>query len=180
MGKAFEHDVDHGELCEAFGDDGEGFVMSHETAVAAQPGEGALDDPSSADDLEAAVVVDPFDDLECHRLVGEVGGELVTGIGAVGKDMCNEWEQSPRRADQFDGTITVLDIGREDLDPEEKSYGVDERVALDALRLLARIVADRIAMAPPFSAAFTACVSMMAALGPAARPCASRHWTSTA
>jgi hypothetical protein len=73
-----------------------------------------------------------------------------------------------------------LHAGRDHLDAEQQSDGIDECVALDALGLFARVVTDRIGVGPPFSAAFTACVSMMAAVGDASRPSASRHWTSKA
>ena len=61
--------------------------MGHETAIAAQPGQGALDDPSPPHDLEASPLVGALDDLEHHRLVGEIGCELVAGIAAVGEDI---------------------------------------------------------------------------------------------
>ena len=34
LGQSLEHEIDHGELCEAFGGNGERLVARHETAVA--------------------------------------------------------------------------------------------------------------------------------------------------
>ena len=37
LGQPFEHDGDHGEPGEAFGDDCKGFVVCHEPSIAAEP-----------------------------------------------------------------------------------------------------------------------------------------------
>jgi hypothetical protein len=58
----------------------------------------------------------------------------------------------------------------------QQTLRIDEDVTLLALDLLARIVTRRI-MDPPFSALFTLCESMTAAVGLASRPMASRHFT---
>jgi hypothetical protein len=89
-------------------------------------------------------------------------------------------QRSARRSQQAGGAIAILHAGRDYLDAEQKSDGIDEHVALDTLGFFARVVADRIGVGAPFSAAFTACVSMMAAVGDASRPSVSRHWTSKA
>lgn len=177
LGQSLEHEIDHCELCEAFGGNSERLVMRHETAVAAQPRQGALDDPSSPYHLEA-VLVGALDDLQRHWLIGEIGGKSVTGITAVGEDVSNEGEQAARSANEGGGAVAVLHTSRDYLNGEQQADGVDQQIALDALYLLASIVADRIGRAPPFSVAFTLCVSMMAALGEASRPSASRHLVS--
>lgn len=130
--------------------------------------------------LKPPSFVGAFDDLERHGLNRKVGVEPAADIAAVGENPGDEREQSARLADEVGRAIAILDAGRDHLDAEQQSYGIDDRVALDALRLLAGVVADRIGVGPPFSVAFTACVSMMAAVGEASRPSASRHATSSA
>ena len=65
-GQASEHDADHGEANE--GDDGAGVSLevTGESAVAADPGEGALDDPSLGQDDEF-VQLGALDDFELPR-----------------------------------------------------------------------------------------------------------------
>ena len=154
--------------------------MRHEATIAPDPGIGALDDPASSDELEARLVVGALDDLQDHRLIGEFSGELFSGVAAVGKDAGDEDEQPPRPADEIGGTVAILHARRDHADGEQKPDRVDDEVALDALDLLARVIPDRIGRGPPFSVAFTLWVSMMAALGDASRPSASRHRTSRA
>jgi hypothetical protein len=178
LGQSPEHDGDHGELCEAFGDDGESLVVRHEPAVTAEPGEGAFDHPASPDDFDAAFFVGAFDDLEGNRLDCEFGFKLGAGIAAVGEDFGDEREQSARPADEAGGAIAILHAGRDHLDAEQQSDGIDEGVTFDTFGLFTRVVANQIGVAPPFSVAFTACVSIMAAVGDGSRPSASRHWTS--
>ena len=105
----------------------------------------------------------------------KVSLEFGAGISAIGKDLGNEWERSARPGDEVSCTIAILYVRGNDLDAKKQAYCINERITLDALGFLARVVADRIDIAPPFSVAFTACVSMMAAVGEASRPSASRH-----
>jgi hypothetical protein len=178
LGQPPEHDGDHGELCEAFGDNGEGLIVRHEPSVTTEPGESAFDHPAAPDDFEAAFFVGAFDDLKGNRLVCECGFELGAGIATVGKDFGDERERTARPANEAGGAIAILHAGRDHLDAEQQSDGIDEGVALDTFGLFARVVADRIGVGPPFSVAFTACVSMMAAVGDGSRPSASRLWTN--
>ena len=76
--------------------------------------------------------------------------------------------------------MAVLRVGRDHLDCEQMAFGVDDGVALDALGLLARIIADRVDRGPPFSVAFATWVSMMPAVGSGSRPHALRHCSRSA
>ena len=67
-GQAFEHDGYHCEFSEALSDDGDGFVVRHQAAVAPYPGEGALDNPAPPDELEPAFLVRALDDLQSNLL----------------------------------------------------------------------------------------------------------------
>jgi len=154
--------------------------VGHEPPIAAQPREGALNDPAAADDLEAAVLVGPLDNLQYNGEPGDGTRELRPGITAVGEYCSQPWELLQRLFNQTGSAIAILDVGRDHLDREEMSFGVDDRVALDALGFLAGIVADRIDGGPPFSVALATCVSIIAAVGSASRPQASRHPSSSA
>ena len=114
------------------------------------------------------------------RRGGGIIAYIFAGIGAVGEDISDEREQPPGSANEIAGTVAILHAGRDHLNAEQEPDRVDEQIALDALCFLARVIPDQIAPAPPFSVAFTLCVSMMAADGLASRPSASRHRTSSA
>jgi transposase len=64
---------------------------------------------------------------------------------------------------RFGSAVAVLDVGRDHRDAEKEADRIDDDIALDAFGLLSCVVSDRIPLTPPFSVAFTACVSMMAA-----------------
>jgi hypothetical protein len=53
---------------------------------------------------------------------------------------------------------------------QHQAEGVDQDMALDALGLLARVIAGFRRAGPPFSADLTVWLSMIAALGLASRP----------
>ena len=154
--------------------------MRHEAAVLPEPGERALDHPAPADKLEPALFIRALDDLQGNLLSGQFFGEFVSAVAAICKDVFYEGEQAAGLLDKVHGAVPILDAGRDRLDAKQQSYRIDERIALDAFDFLARIVANGIPAAAPFSVAFTAWVSMMAAVGEASRPSASRQTTSSA
>src|SRR4051794_8375880 len=112
-------------------------------------------DPALGQRHEALGVV-AADDLQPpaagpgHRLRGRLAA-----VGAVGEDHLDEREQPPRRAQQRDGAVPVLDVGGMDRGAQEKAQRVDQDVPLLALDLLARVVARRVDVRPPFSALLT-------------------------
>ncbi len=153
--------------------------MRHEAAVAPEPGEGSLDNPAPPDNFKTALLVRALDDLEANPLRGQIGGEFVSLVAAIGKDMFDEGEQAAGLFDKVRCRVPVLDVCRDHLDAEEEADGVNKRVAFYAFDFLARVIANRILAAPPFSVAFTAWVSMIAAVGEASRPSASRQAISS-
>ena len=148
--------IDHCELGEAFSDDGERFVVGHQTSIPPEPGQRPFDHPSPAHDLETTVVVGAFDDFQLDRLARERCFELCSRVAAVGKDFSDPWEQMARLADQIGSAVAVLDVGRDHRDAEKEPDRIDDDIALDALGFLCRVVSDRIPLRPPFSVAFTA------------------------
>jgi hypothetical protein len=71
-------------------------------------------------------------------------------FSTVSKDALDEWEQSPRPAQQLNRSITVLNIGRMNDDIQQETQRVDQDVPLATLDLLARVIARRIEPRPPF------------------------------
>ena len=151
--------------------------MSHQAPVATQPRQRALNNPAPPHDFEASILIGAFDDLDGDVLARESGIEFAARIAAVGEDVRYEWKRSPRRADEMESAIAILHACRKNFDTEQEAYRVDDDITLDAFRLLAGVISDWVRAAPPFSVAFTACVSMIAAVGEAARPSCSRHNT---
>jgi len=154
--------------------------VCHQAAVTAQPGECSLNHPASPNDLEAAVLVGAFDDLQLDRLPSQLTCQLRPSIAAIGEQLAQAWVLAQRLLDQVGGAIAVLRVGGDHLDGEQMAFGVDDGIALDALGFLARIIADRVDRDPPFSVAFATWVSMMAAVGSRSLPQASRHFSRSA
>ena len=94
--------------------------------------------------------------------------------------MADEGEQASGLFDKIDCAIPILNAGWYRLYAKQQSYRIDNRVALDAFDFLARIVANGIPAAAPFSVALTAWVSIIAAVGEASRPSSSRQATRSA
>ena len=63
-----QHEDDHREFDEIDSDCDEGLVVFVEAPVATEPGEGALDDPASWQDGDAALNRWPSNDLDCDGL----------------------------------------------------------------------------------------------------------------
>ncbi len=101
--------------------------------------------------------------------------QLLPAVGAVGEDRLQDGKQpaGPAIQDQR-GAVTILEIGRVNDRVEDQTEGIDEKVALLALDLLARVIARRVDARPPFSAPFTLWLSIAPALGEASRPSSSR------
>jgi hypothetical protein len=143
--------------------------------MAADPGEGAFDDPSLGENDEAMQLV-AFDDFEGPGSGPDEGGSqlwsLVVGIGKddldEGKQAAGSTVEDQRRA------VAVLHVGRMHNDVQQEPERVDENVPLAALDLLARVIALRIDRSPPFCAPLAVCASMIATVGLASRPAFSR------
>jgi hypothetical protein len=97
-------------------------------------------------------------------------------ITCIGEDAHNEREQSSRTfVENQCRAVTILDVGRVNHCAQQQAERVYENMALLALDLLARVIAMRINVRPPFSALFTLWLSMIAAVGLTARSSCSLH-----
>ena len=99
---------------------------------------------------------------------------LRPGVAAVTYDPFDEGKASAGVAQQRFRSIPVLNVGGMDLDAQQQAKRVDEDVTLAPEDLLARVITGRIKRGPPFSAPLALCASMMAVVGLASRPAASR------
>jgi hypothetical protein len=146
-------------------------VVFGEAPAAVNPGDGALDDPTLGQGFEALLAGRAFDDLD-----GPAGGvhgpaQFVAAIGAVGEDRLQEAEEPARPAvEDQTGAVAVLQVGRMNGDGKDQAEGIDEEMTLLAFDLLARVIARRVNVRPPFSALFTLWLSITPALGLASRP----------
>jgi hypothetical protein len=146
-----------------------------ETAAAADPSQGALDDPAFWKNDEAMQFV-AFDDLD-----GPGSGprerrrQLRPLIVGIGEDAFDEGEAAARAAvEDQQRAIAILQIGRVDDDVQQEAERVDENVPLAARDFLARVIARRIDRRPPFCAPLALWASMIATVGLASRPTCSR------
>ena len=106
-------------------------------------------------------------------------------IGAVGKQLFEEWKLTEQRRHQEDAAIAILNASGMNDGMQQQTHRVYENMALltldlsatSSLSLLARIIPGWIDAGPPFSALFTLWLSMMQAVGLASRSALSRHST---
>ena len=102
-------------------------------------------------------MIGTFDDLgfETRQEFGERVAENRPLIGAVGKQLLEEWKPTEQRRQQQDAAVAILDAGGMNDGVQQQTQRVYQNVALLALDLLAGIIAMRIDAGPPFSALFT-------------------------
>src|SRR3979490_3345939 len=154
------------------------FPILGQPAAAVQPGDGTLDDPAFGQDEEAFGLVGALDDLDVdpaqdfrHRLL-----EFRPLITAIGIKLQQEWKHA-EQSDEQHPSMAVLNVGGMHDRVQQQALGVYQDMALLPLDLLARVISRRVDRGPPFSAALTLWLSMIAALGLASRPASSRHFT---
>ena len=152
------------------------FDVSGDASVPSYPGESALDNPSFRQDSKALCLWLAANDFQFpltsprDRLAG-----LWPLIALVSKDDFDEGKSAASATIQDErGTIAILNIRRMDHDPQHQAERIDKDVLLDALCSLARVQAGFLGVTPPFSADLAVLLSMIAAVGDASRPSASR------
>ena len=149
-GQATKHDADHGEAEEGRDGSGVALEIAGQAAVAADPGEGALDDPALGQD-DKAMRVAALDDLQDPRAgLGDHLGHLRPLVAGVGEDALDERKGSPRRAQYLTRPVAVLHAGRVDCDAQQQAQRIDQDVALAAGNFLARVEALRVERGAPF------------------------------
>src|SRR5712691_338318 len=147
------------------------FVVFGEPAVSTEPGEGALDHPALGQDVKAARggVFGNGDELAAAKRLA-CGFDHRAGIAAVGVEDSQAGDDTLKPWQQRHGAGPILNIGRVGQNGEQEAERIDHDVALSASHLLAGIPAAR----PPLSVVLTLWLSMIAVVGLASRPSASR------
>ena len=124
------------------GGDG-GLEVLGEASASAEPGKGALDDPSAWQELEAFDARRTLDDFDRPwAAIVDGGAQLRAPVDTVGEDVAQAGEASAQRAQQRHGTVRVLDVGLMDLADQQEALGIGDDMALAAFDALAGVVAD--------------------------------------
>lgn len=144
-----------------------------------EPGERPFDHPSPRQHLEALRVVRSLDDVDGklrHHLCDSLA-ELCALIACVGKQLDQEWILPEQTGQHENPAVPILHVRRMHHSVQQKTYRVDQDVALAAFDLLASVITDRVNHTPPFSVLLTLWLSMTHAVGLVSRSACSRHLT---
>src|SRR5208282_4270889 len=110
-GQPAQHDADHGEAEEGGDGSGVAFEVASQTAVAADPGKGALDDPALGQN-DKTMSIAALDDLQGPRAgFGDELGRLWSLVAGVGEDAFDERERSPCRAQNLARALSGISCG---------------------------------------------------------------------
>ena len=141
-----EHEANHGEIDHRFAREGMPFVVTTKSAIASQPAEGPLHDPASRQYLEG-VKFGALHDFD--RAAPPLARALPqrSGIAAIGPDMFDAAASllAEEGSQQLLGPIPVLNVCRQDHDPENQTDRVDQDVSFASVDFLARIVTPLVA-----------------------------------
>ena len=155
-----EHEVGHRNQDHSFTGFRPGLVVLGQSAVLAQPREGAFDDPALGQHDEA-MRFGTLDDLHKTPVPASRPVDKPPGIAAVGKDQLQSAKPRTQLLNDESAAVAVLKVGRMDDQSHDQTKRVDEDVTLAPAYLLARVVTA----VPPFSAVLTVWLSRMPTLG---------------
>ena len=149
--QASEHDADHGEPDECGDGARISLEIARQAAIAADPGQGAFDDPALGQDDEFVQFV-ALDDLEHPTAAPGCGlrgaRSLIAGIG---EDALDEGEEAAGASiENQPRSVAVLNIGGMDDDVQQEAERIDKDMALAPGDLLARIKPLRVKRGAPF------------------------------
>jgi hypothetical protein len=121
-----------------------------ETAAAADPSQGALDDPTVGKNDEAMQLV-TFDDLQFPGAgLGDGCGCFPSLVAGIGEDALDEGEGAARLPQHLTHAVAILNVGGMHDDTPQEAERIDQDVPLAARNLLARIEALRVQRGAPF------------------------------
>ena len=155
------------------------FPVFSQPATATQPTDGTLDNPAFGQNDEAFGSIRTTDDFsdQVRHDVCEAVMKHRPRVGAVSKQLLEEWELSEQCGQKHQATVAILNIGWRHQRMQQQTQCIDENVALLAFDQLASIEPMSIDAGPPFSALFTLWLSTMQAVGLASDSSCSRHLT---
>ena len=159
------HQIDHSNNDHRLTAAGQSFIVFRQSAVLAQPGKRALDDPSFGQHDESTRQR-TFDDLDEAPVPAARPIDEPAGVTAICKDQLQAAETGSQLSNQQLTAVAVLNIGRMNNQGDDQTDRVDDQMTLATQDFLARVVPT----IPPFSAVFTDWLSMMPTLGVGLRP----------
>jgi hypothetical protein len=142
-GEPPEHKADHSEADKGGCGSGIALEIAGQTAIAADPSQSSLDQPSLWQDSKSLGFVGSFDDLD-FPVAGFCSScpNARPLIACVGVDTFDEGKQSPGTLVENQGnTVAILDAGGMNSDVQQEAKRIDEDVPLAALDLFARVEA---------------------------------------
>jgi len=112
--KLSEHEADRGERQERQGIAGEIFKVLGQSSASVEPGEGAFDNPTPGENLEALCVIRPVDDfdLEVRKRFGQSLLKDRPLISAIGEELLQKRIHAKQGRENEHASVAVLDIGR--------------------------------------------------------------------
>ena len=112
--KFSEHEADRGETQECQGIAGEVFKVLGQSPASVEPGEGAFDNPTPWQNLEAFGVIRPFDnfDLEVRKRFGQSLLKDRPLISAIGEELLQKRIHAEQGRENEHASIAVLNIRR--------------------------------------------------------------------
>src|SRR5690606_39630104 len=149
-GDSGEHSLGHGEIDEGFGVLNFHLVVADQATGLDEPAEGALNDPSFRQNLEALHVVAALDDLQVDLAMAFHPRHLADefpGIAAIRPDLLEPAVGGGENGQQQTGTIPVLHVGGRDPQREDEAEGVYQDVSLSSCNFLTRIKATKSGLA---------------------------------
>ena len=152
-----QHEADRCEFQEREGVAVEIFPVLGEATTTVEPRNRAFDDPTLGQLYEPLRLIGSFDDFgfETGQDFGERVAENRPLIGAVGKQLLQEWKLTEQRRQQQDAAVAILNAGGMHDGVQQQTQRIDENMSLLALDQFARIEPVRIDASPPFSALLT-------------------------
>lgn len=141
--------MNHRNIDEGFGRRYGMLIVFTESAKAAEPGEGAFDDPASGQQFEVMQRRRVFDDFQSEptpRPKSAHPFDQPASVAAVRPDAAQPAEAVTQGREKQARSIAILNIGRVDADQQDQSQGIDQKMSLSSHHLLASIVSTNSAL----------------------------------
>src|SRR5260221_13100700 len=160
-GQGAKHDADHRKAHEGYDGPSIALEIACQATVAADPGEGSLDDPALGqhDELVQFGALDDFD----HPMARAGSGlrHACSLIAGIGEDALDEGKEAARASiENQSRPVAILHVGGVNDDVQEEAERIDGDRAIAAPNRVARIKGLRVEGGPPFCAALAPWLSV--------------------
>src|SRR3954447_10372816 len=107
--------------------------MLGKASASSEPCKSSFNDPSLRQDDKTLGCIRALDDFQFPVSdQGDGGRGRLTLVAAVGKDLPDEWKETPGFGKNRQRPIPVLDAGGLDLTDQDHAQGIDDDMPLDA------------------------------------------------